>query len=181
MSPLRKDRGFWREEPDGNTDRGEFLEVNQSSPGFNVVSGWVMAIFQGLTRTGIRMRVGERTDLRVKWPSHRGEVSGVEVGQWVIATIPAEAVRLEAGEFRQGKSRWNRWIGRIVLVEPERIAQLITVKLHGESWTLKSTGPVVGLNRCPQAWDMVNIVLDPWQVGIVVRDRTVGARVVSSI
>ena len=122
------------------------------------------------------MRVGERTDLRVKWPSDQGAVSGVKIGQWVIATIPAEAVRLETGEFRQGKSRWNRWIGRIVFLEPVRTAPLIIVKLHGESWTLKSTGPVVGLSRRPQVWDTVNIVVDPPQVRIAVRDRTIIAR-----
>jgi hypothetical protein len=87
--------------------------------------------------------------------------------------IPAEAVRCEAGEFRQGKTRWNRWIGRIVFVEPVRTAPLITVKLYGENWTLKSTVPVFGLSRRPQVWDTVNIVIDPTQVRIAVRDRTI--------
>jgi hypothetical protein len=119
------------------------------------------------------MRVGERTDLRVKWPSDQGAVSGVKIGQWVIAMVPAEAVRCEAGEFRQGKTRWNRWIGRIVFVEPVRTAPLITVKLYGENWTLKSTVPVFGLSRRPQVWDTVNIVIDPTQVRIAVRDRTI--------
>jgi hypothetical protein len=102
-------------------------------------------------------------------------VSGVKIGQWVIAAIPAEAVRFEAGEFRQGKSRWNRWIGRIVFVEPVRTEPLITVKLHVENWTLKSTGPVMGLSRRPQVWDTVNIVVDPTQVRIAVGDRTIVA------
>jgi hypothetical protein len=176
MSPLSKDHGVWREEPSEDADEAELLEFNPSSPTLNVVTGPVVAIYQGLTRTGIRMRVGERTDFRVKWPSHQGEVSGVKIGQWVIAAIPAEGVRFEAGEFRQGKSRWNRWIGRIVFVEPERIAPLITAKLHGESWTLKSTGPIVGLSRRPQVWDTVNIVVDPAQVRIAVRNRTIRAR-----
>jgi hypothetical protein len=115
-------------------------------------------------------------DLRVKWPSHQGAVSGVKIGQWVIAAIPTEAVRFEAGEFRQGKSRWNRWIGRIVFVEPVRTEPLITVKLRGENWTLKSAGPVMGLSRRPQVWDTVNIVVDPTQVRIAVGDRTIVAR-----
>jgi hypothetical protein len=176
MSPLSKDHGVWLEEPSGDADEAELLEFSRSSPTLNVVTGPVVAIYQGLTRTGIRMRVGESTNLRVKWPSHQGEVSGVKIGQWVIAAIPAEAVRFDAGEFRQGKSRWNRWIGRIVFMEPERVAPLITSKLRGESWTLKSTGPVVGLNRRPQAWDTVNIVVDPGQVRIGIRDRTIVAR-----
>jgi hypothetical protein len=176
MSPLSKDQGFFREEPSRGTDEAELLEFSPFSPTLNIVAGPVVAIYQGLTRTGIRMRVGERTDFRVKWPSQQGEVSDVKIGQWVIAAIPAEAVRFEAGEFRQGKSRWNRWIGRIVLVEPERTALLITAKLHGERWTLKSTGTVVGLSRRPQVWDTVNIVVDPAQVRIAVLDRTIVAQ-----
>jgi hypothetical protein len=176
MSQLSKDQGVWREEPSGGADEAELLECCPFPPTRNVVAGPVVAIYHGLTRTGIRMRVGERTDLRVKWPSQQGAVSDIKIGEWVIATIPAEAVRLEAGEFRQGKSRWNRWIGRIVFVKPERTAPMITVKLHGESWTLKSTGPVVGLSRRPQVWDTVNIVVDPAQVRIAVRDRTIVAR-----
>jgi hypothetical protein len=60
-------------------------------------------------------------------------------------------------------------------VEPVRTAPLITVKLLGESWTLKSTGPVMGLSRRPQVWDTVNIVVDPAQVRIAVRHRTIVA------
>lgn len=175
MSPLSKDQGFWREGSSGGADEAELLECSPSSPTRNVVAGPVVAMYHGLTRTGIRMRVGERTDLRVKWPSDQGAVSGVKIGQWVIAMVPAESVRCEAGEFRQGKSRWNRWIGRIVFVEPVRTAPLITVKLLGESWTLKSTGPVMGLSRRPQVWDTVNIVIDPAQVRIAVRHRTIVA------
>lgn len=176
MSALSKDQGFWQEGPSGNADEAELLECTTSSPTCNVVAGPVVAIHRGLTRTGIRMRVGERTDLRVKWLSHHGTVSGVKIGQWVIAMIPAEAVRCEAGEFRQGKTRWNRWIGRIVFVEPVRTAPLITVKLHGEYWTLRSTGPLFGQRRRPQVWDTVNIVIDPTQVRIAVRNRTNIAR-----
>ncbi len=176
MFPHSKDHSVWREESSGGADEAELLEWSLFSPTLNVVAALVVALYHGLTRTGIRMRLGERTDLRVKWPSQQGDVSGVKIGQRVLATIPAEAIRLEAGAFRQGKSRLNRWIGRIVLVEPERIAPLITVKVHGESWTLKSTGPVVGLSRRPQVWDTVNMVVDPTQVRIAVRDRTIGAR-----
>lgn len=173
MSPLSKAHGVWREEPGEGADEAELPECSPSSPTRNVIAGPVVAIYQGFTRTGIRMRMGERTDLRVKWLSHEGAVSCVKIGQWIIAAIPADVVRCEAGEFRQGKSRWNRWIGRIVFVEPVRTAPLITVKLHGESWTLKSTGPVVGASRRPQVWDAVNIVVDPAQVRIAVRDRTI--------
>jgi hypothetical protein len=53
---------------------------------------------------------------------------------------------------------------------------LITAKLHGESWTLKSIGTVVGLSRRPQVWNTVNIVVDPAQVRIAVLDRTIVAQ-----
>ena len=71
MSPLSKDRGFWRGGPNGGADEAELLECSPSSPTRNVVAGPVVAMYHGLTRTGIRMRVGKRTDLRVKWPSTR--------------------------------------------------------------------------------------------------------------
>ena len=103
MSPLSKAQGFWREGPSEGADEAELLECSPSSPTRNVVAGPVVAMYRGFTRTGIRMRVGERTDLRVKWPSDEGAVSGVKIGQWVIATIPAEAVRCEAGEFQAGE------------------------------------------------------------------------------
>lgn len=169
MVRLHNDEVIWREGSDGVADQSNILEASPSAPNLNAVTGCVSAISHGLTRAWIHIQVGEKTDLRVKQLLRPDEVNDVQLGQRVIATIPPEAVRLEAGEFRQGKSRWNRWIGRIVLVEPERTAPLITVKLHGDSWTLKSTGPVVCLSRRPQAWDTVNIVVDPAQVRVAVR------------
>ncbi|MBU6434944.1 MAG: hypothetical protein KJS98_16680, partial [Nitrospirae bacterium] len=86
----------------------------------NTITNWVVGVVQsqhvGLVRSGVRIKIGERTNLRVRWPI--GNERFFVVGQHVVATIPAEAVRLEAGIFRRSTQRWNRWIGRIVLVEP---------------------------------------------------------------
>lgn len=112
----------------------------------------------------------DRIDLRVRWPIGGQQEYGV--GQQVVATIPAHAVTLEAGMFRRSTQRWNRWIGRIVLVEQRQGARLYTVKIHGEEWTLKSSGVVVGDEHAMRPWDVVNVVVDPQQVDLM----TVGMR-----
>lgn len=131
---------------------------------------WVMGIVQfrqtGIVRTGIRIKIGKRENLRVKW--HIGAARSFAIGQRVVATIPAEAVRLEAGMFRRSKQRWNRWIGRIVLVESTELGILYTVKIHGENWTLKSYGPVVGAQRPNKTWDDVNVVVDPQGIDLMI-------------
>jgi hypothetical protein len=111
----------------------------------------------------------ERTDLRVKWPIENERL--FLVGQRVEATIPAEAVRLEAGIFRRSKQRWNRWIGRIVLVESGDSGAVFTVKIHGEGWTLKGYGPVVGERKPSKTWDVVNVVVDPQRIDLTIVDR----------
>src|SRR4029077_8239980 len=90
-------------------------ETGHPSLLLNVLSGIVISRAEGLTRITLRIRVGERTDLRVRrWaPFPMGDT--IEIGQTVRIPIPAEAVQLEAGGFRRGKQRWNRWIGRVVL------------------------------------------------------------------
>ena len=80
------------------------------------------------------------------------------------ATIPAEAVRLEHGMFRRSKQRWNRWFGRIVLTQQVEAGTVYTVKVHGQEWTFKSFGPVMGAQRPSKPWDDVNIVVDPQAV-----------------
>jgi len=136
----------------------------------NWIAGVVQSQYVGLVREGIRMKIIDRMDLRVRWPI--GEPRYFADGQHVIATIPAKAVRLEAGMFRRSKERWNRWIGRIVLMESTEAGITYTVKIHGEDWTLKGYGPVVGsIERC-KPWDVVNVVVDPQQVDLV----TVGMR-----
>lgn len=134
----------------------------------NRVAGVVHSQHVGLVRAGVRIKVMERTDLRVRWPI--GDERFCVVGQQVVATIPAEAVRLEAGIFRRSQQRWNRWIGRIVLVEPGDAGTVFTVKIHGEGWTLKAYGPVVGAREASKPWDAVNVVVDPQRVDLSIVD-----------
>src|SRR5262245_31577557 len=101
----------------------------------NWLRGIIHSHHVGVVRSGIRLRIGSRTDLRVRWMGR--EQRSVVVGQPVVAMIPADAVRVESGMFRRSTQRWNRWIGRIVLVEPLEAGVLYTVKVHGEEWTLK--------------------------------------------
>jgi len=158
--------------------RERLSEILRSEPPINqgsisadgTITNWVAGVVRsqhvGLVRAGLRIRVMERTDLRVRWPI--GEPRCFVDGQQVVATIPAEAVRFEAGLFRRSKQRWNRWTGRIVLVESAETGTVYTVKIHGEDWTLKGYGPVVGARQPSKPWDIVNIVVDPQRVDLVV-------------
>lgn len=130
----------------------------------NWVAGVIQSQYVGLVRTGVRIKVGERTDLRVRWAMKNERL--FVVGQRVVATIPAGAVRVEGGIFRRSKQRWNRWIGRIVLVEHAEAGIVYTVKIHGEEWTIKSYGPVVGVRQPSKPWDVVNVVVDPQRIDL---------------
>lgn len=145
--------------------------VSADEPGcpslpLNVLTGIVTSKTEGLTRTTLRIRVGERTDLRVRWSSFSSAYNAIGVGQAVRLAIPESAVQLEAGGFRRGKQRWNRWIGRVVLVNRSNDDPVMTVKLHRDSITLRSVGPVIGAHAPLAAWDTVNIVVDPQQVSL---------------
>ncbi len=76
-------------------------------------------------------------------------------------------MRVEVGWFRQGQGRWNRWIGRIVLVQGKPPDLLVSVKVYGETWILRGRGPVVGAAACPQTWDTVNSMVDPQAVWLM--------------
>ena len=142
------------------------------------ITNWVAGVIQsqhmGLVRAGVRIRLMERTDLRVRWPI--GEGRRYVSGQTVVVTIPAEAVQLEAGIFRRSSQRWNRWIGRIVLVESGAAGMVYTVKVHGEDWTLKGFGPVVGAREPSKTWDAVNIVVDPQMIHLAGSEMGFGDR-----
>jgi hypothetical protein len=88
----------------------------------------------------------------------------LSAGQWVKALIPSEAVQLEAGYFRQGKRRWNRWIGTVLRVESLSGERLITIGLHNDRLALTSCGPIMGSDRYPHMWDTVNVVVDPTRI-----------------
>lgn len=135
-------------------------------PLINIVPGRVTALHQGLVNMGIRVCVGERTDLRIRWPLGACTLAELVPGRGVKAVIPAEAVHLESGFFRLGKRRWNRWIGRIVLVETQGDNRVVTVKLHHDQVTLKCCGSMTGSNWVPRVWDTVNIVVDPMKIDL---------------
>lgn len=132
----------------------------------NWVRGLIHSQYVGLVRSGVRIKVGARTDLRIRWTKR--EERCFIVGQPVVAMIPAAAVRLESGMFRRSKQRWNRWVGRIVLIEHLEAGVLYTVKVHGEEWTLKSLGFVLGAKQPSRPWDVVNVVVDPQVVELSV-------------
>ena len=125
----------------------------------NWVKGAILSQHVGVVRAGVRIKVGTRTDLRVRWGKHTERC--FVLGQSVVATIPADAVRLESGMFRRTTQRWNRWVGRIVLAEQLEAGMIYTVKVHGEELTLKSLGPVLGAQQAIRPWDVVNVVVDP--------------------
>ncbi|MDF0675263.1 MAG: hypothetical protein P0120_13130 [Nitrospira sp.] len=131
----------------------------------NWTEGLVHSRHVGLTRSCVRIRVGRRADLRVKLPID--DARCFFAGQQVIALVPAEAVRLETGLFRRSRQHLNRWYGRIVLIEPSSRGYVITAKVHGESWALKCTVPIVGASRPPRTWDPVSIVVDPHAIELI--------------
>jgi hypothetical protein len=128
------------------------------------LTGIVISRTKGLSRTTLRVRVGEQTDFRVRWPASAPAHDAVDIGQTVRLTIPEQAVQLEAGGFRRGKQRWNRWIGRVVLVDRNHNEPVTTVKFHRDIITLKSRGPLIGADAMLRTWDTVNIIVDPQQI-----------------
>ena len=140
------------------------LDSDRSFSEVNIVTGTVVSLHRSLSRTRLRLRIGAHTILRARWLSDEGVTEPVQFMDRVMTMIPAEAVRLEAGWIRRGTRRVNRWIGRIVLIHADKPDPLITVKVYGETWTLRSRGNVVGADRLPRAWETVNIVIDTAQV-----------------
>jgi hypothetical protein len=160
------DHGFLENEQLYN-GQSSFSIDEAASPISNVLMGIVISKTEGLTRTTLRIRVGEHTDLRIRWQATLPPPGIANIMQMVRVLIPEEAVHLEAGAFRRGKQRWNRWIGRVVLVNRKDEDLVTTVKLHWESITLKNAGPVLGARAALSVWDTVNIVVDPQQIQLV--------------
>jgi hypothetical protein len=133
----------------------------------NGLMGIVISKTERLTRTRLRIRIGKRVDLRVSWQTALHSPGTVNIGQMIWVKIPEGAVHLEAGGFRCGKQRLNRWIGRVVLVNRTDQDLVTTVKLYRESITLKSAAPVMGACATLSVWDTVNIVVDPQQIELV--------------
>jgi len=109
------DRGVSGKEPIHNSQSSiSTNETVSSSRISNGLMGIVISTFVRLTRTTLRIRIGIRTDLRVSWQTALTSRSTVNIGQIIWVNTPEGAVHLEAGAFRFGKQRLNRWIGRVV-------------------------------------------------------------------
>ena len=81
------------------------ISINETtSPSLisNVLMGVVISKTEGLTRTTLRIRVGEHTDLHVRWHAPLPRRGTANIGHRVCVTIPEEAVHLEA---REGEAR----------------------------------------------------------------------------
>lgn len=128
----------------------------------NIVEGVIRSQHMSHLHTTVRLHAGRRIDMRIKLPMD--DPRCFLPGQAVIAVIPAEAVRLEAGWFRRSRQRLNRWCGRLVLTQPLDEGQRFTAKLHGEGWTLTGTIPVLGFTHVARTWDMISIVVDPSKI-----------------
>jgi molybdopterin-binding protein len=143
------------------------MSSSSSSTVWNHLAGRVISILHGLTRTTIKVMTEDEVILTTRCSSEYFQLVCVQIGQCVTAHVTADAVLLGTGGIWPGRERWNRWTGRIVLVDPGLSDPMITVKLQGKSCTLKSTGPVVGQTIRPEAWEMVNIVIDPEKVALM--------------
>ena len=135
-----------------------------SGPMWNHLAGRVISILHGLTRTRVKLMTEDAVILTVRCPSEKFKQTSLRIGQHVIAQVNAHDVLLGTVGRWPGKERWNRWSGRIVLVNPRDSAPLITVKLQGKGCTLVSTGPVIGQPSRPEVWEPVSIVIDPENV-----------------
>ena len=56
------------------------------------------------------------------------------------------------------------------LVASGKTEAVYTVKIHGEGWTLKSYGPVLGARQPSKTWDHVNVVVDPQKIDLTIAE-----------
>jgi molybdopterin-binding protein len=152
------------------------VPLGSSGPMWNHLAGRVISILHGLTRTTVKVMTEDEAIFIVRCPSKRFEEINVRIGQQAMVQVNAHDVLLARAGRWPGKDRWNRWTGRIVLVEPGTEAPMLTVKLQGKSCMLKCTGPVLGLASRPETWDTVNIVVDPEQVAMLPRQSATRSR-----
>ncbi len=78
-------------------DVPDAMTASSLQPLVNMIPGHVITIHQGLLNVGMRVRIGERTDLRVRWPLGSRTTPELKPALPIKAVIPAEAVHLEAG------------------------------------------------------------------------------------
>src|SRR5687768_13503515 len=100
--------------------RKDSIQMPSSSPStvWNHLAGRVISILHGLTRTTIKVMTEDEVILTTRCSSEYFQLVCVQIGQCVTAHITADAVLLGRGGIWPGRERWNRWTGRIVLVDP---------------------------------------------------------------
>lgn len=140
--------------------------LSSSGPRWNYLTGRVVSMLCGLTRTTVQVMTADGVNLKARCASEIFEEMSLRIDQPVVARINAHDVLIGMAGMWPGKERWNRWSGRIVLVGPMDFAPLLTVKLQGKTCTLTSSGPVIGQRLRLEAWEPVNIVIDPENVAL---------------
>ncbi len=123
---------------EGSLHATERIDSFRPSGDVNVIEGTVTGLRKGCACTAVRVRVGGRRGLTARWPCSSGERTKFRVGERIRTLIPVESVRLEAGWFRRGRGWWNRWVGRIVLVQGKPPVLLVSVNVDGEAGTVRS-------------------------------------------
>jgi hypothetical protein len=98
------DHGFSEEEQIHNSRSSLSTNETVLPPRIsNGLMGIVISKTERLTRTILRIRIGRRTDLRVRWQTALPSPGTMNIGQMICVNIPEGAVHLEAGGFRCGK------------------------------------------------------------------------------
>jgi hypothetical protein len=119
-----------------------------------IVSRQLQPLCQHQIKYRVRMLDGETVNFISAAPSE--ESADVDIGQHVTLDVLPSDVMLSP-------PRWvshledNRWPARVVLAAQQEFGSLVTVKILGRFWTLKSTQRIFWLNRPPCAWDRVTV------------------------
>lgn len=142
------------------------IPFGSSGPRWNYLTGRVSSILHGLTRATVKVMTEDDVSFKVRCASDVFEEMSLRIDQPVVARINAHDVLIGMAGMWHGKERWNRWNGRIVLVNPADSDPLITAKLQGKCCTLVSTGPIIGLSLRPETWEPVSIVIDPETISL---------------
>ncbi|GKS57946.1 hypothetical protein YTPLAS18_14730 [Nitrospira sp.] len=145
---------------------GTSMRRSSMSDRVSVLHGEVELVHRGLTRIAIRLRVGRQTRVRVRRPADVDDGLPCQVGQGATVQISDEAISIEPGTFRQGRRRWNRWLGRVVLVERDGTRVHVSVKVQGDDIVLRKSYPVEDSCASLRTWDIVNLVVDPSRIGL---------------
>ncbi|BCA57064.1 hypothetical protein W02_42040 [Nitrospira sp. KM1] len=133
----------------------------------NIITGVVVMRTKGLTRTALLMRVGDHTHLRVRWTGYSPAHETVQIGDEARVCIAENVVNLEAGTFRRGKQRWNRWIGTVVMNYHCNYDNVTTVRLDQDNIVLKSRSPISEGQPALSTGDRVNVVIDPHDIRLL--------------